>query len=111
VLARDQTLLREFERASADVEAILAQLRQRVTSQEGSRSSTTRPEPWRARSGAPRGHGDARQPATTALVWATEVRPKASLARSEMDAFIRHKQQLHDEARERVSRAQRERRG
>ncbi|HXU82456.1 MAG TPA: ATP-binding protein, partial [Polyangia bacterium] len=108
VLAHDETLLREFERASADVEAILGRLRQRVTSQEGIALLDSSTRTLRAHDRALREvMAMPGSLATTALVWATEVRPKASLARSEMDAFIRHKQQLHDEARERVSRAQR----
>ena len=61
LIARDQTLMREFETAAVDTETVLANLRQRVTSKEGVAllDEATRTLTG-ARASAPRRDGDGR---------------------------------------------------
>jgi PAS domain S-box-containing protein len=107
LLAHDDALKREFEIAAADTEAVLARLRQRVKSRDGiallaesARTLGVHDEALR-RVMSMSGRRD-----EVARAWATEVMAKASTARAAMDAFIRHKERLHHEARDRVWRAQ-----
>ena len=109
LLAHDDTLRREFDIAAADTEAVLARLRERVKSREGiallaesARTLGVHDEALRrVMSMSMSGSRE-----EIARAWATEVMAKASTARAAMDAFIRHKERLHHEARDRVWRAQ-----
>src|SRR2546423_5399976 len=107
LIAPDQAIKREFDKASTDTEAVLARLRERVKSPEGvallEESARSLREHDRALREVMAMNVGIEEIART---WATRVMPKATRARAAMDAFIRHKQKLHDEAMVRVSRAQ-----
>jgi hypothetical protein len=100
LIARDETLRREFETASTDTETVLAKLRGRVKSAEGTALLQEAARTLRLHDRALR---DAMAMMASAEEisrrWATEVRPKASEARGAMDAFIHHKERLQDEQR------------
>jgi signal transduction histidine kinase len=108
LIAPDQATKLEFDKASTDTEAVLARLRERVKSPEGvallDESARTLREHDRALREVMAMNVGIEEIART---WATRVMPKATRARAAMDAFIRHKQKLHDEALVRVSRQQR----
>lgn len=107
LIARDQTLMRDFEAAAVDTETVLGNLRQRVTSNEGIALLDEAARTLRAHEQALR--DVMAMPGTlheSAAVWAIHVMPKASRARNAMDAFIRHKQTLHDLERTHVFRTQ-----
>lgn len=109
LIAHDPALMREFEKATADTERILADLHARVKSRRGIAflDEATR---------AVRSHDDALRRVMAMKVdleaiareWTTQVRPKAIRAREVMHAFIRHKEKLHDQERHRVARVQQE---
>jgi signal transduction histidine kinase len=107
LLAHDQALMREFENAAVDTETALGKLRQRVHSTQGialldeaTRTLTAHDRALREvmAMDAPRDE--------IAVAWASRVMPKASRARDTMDAFIRHKEMLHDEERAHLARSQ-----
>src|SRR5262245_15834808 len=109
VMVRDPALMHDFQTAAVDAEVSLGKLRQRVTSKEGvallaevTRTLAAHDDSLRAVM-AVDGSVEA-----SAAAWATGVMPKAWRARHAMDAFIRHKQALHDAERAHVARAQQE---
>jgi len=109
VIARDPALIRDYETAAADGDAVLGKLRQQVTSKQGVallaeavRMLTAHDQALRAVM-AMNGSRDDR-----AAAWTRDVMPRAWQARNAMNAFIRHKQALHDAERAHLARAQRE---
>jgi len=109
VMARDPALMRDFEAAGGDAETLLGKLQRRVRSHEGvalldevSRTLAAHDRALRAVM-AMDGSLEA-----NAAAWAADVRPKATRARDAMNAFIAHKQALHDAERDHLARAQRE---
>ena len=109
LIAPDKALMREFETATVDTETLLGKLRQRVTSNTGIARLDEATRTLRAHDRALRDvmAMDGTLPQTGGA-WAAQVMPKASRAREAMNAFIRHKQALHDAKRADVSRAQRQ---
>src|SRR6478735_10167054 len=109
VIAPDPALLRDFETAAVDSENVRARLHQRVASKDGIALLAAADRTLAAHDRALRavmamdGPRDA-----SAAAWSTEVMPKAWQARDAMNAFIRHKQALHDAERAHVARVQRQ---
>src|SRR5438132_5556672 len=105
LIAPDEATRREFDETSADTEAVLARLRERVKSPEGvallDESARTLREHDRVLREVMATNGGREEIART---WSTRVMPRATRARAAMDAFIHYKEKLHDEAIVRVSR-------
>src|SRR5207302_5397574 len=96
LLAHDEALTGELDRASNDIDELLAQLHERVKSPEGialldetTRTVRVHDAALRALLGMNAGPGEIAQR------WLTTVLPKATQARASMDAFIHHKEKLH----------------
>lgn len=109
VMARDPALLGDLETAAVDAASIRGQLRQRVASKDGIALLAAADQTVAAHDRALRAVMAMDGPlAERAAAWSTQVMPKAWQARDAMNAFIRHKEALHDVERAHVARVQRQ---
>lgn len=107
LISPDETMMADFEGASADANSTLAHLRERVRSADGillldesARALTDHDRALRSVMAMKGG------PADVSAAWRAQVRPKASRASEALDAFIRHKERLLAREKERVGLAQ-----
>jgi len=108
LIAHERALMRDFETAAADTEAVLWKLRQRVNSKAGIARLDDANRALRAHDQALREvMAMDGTPHEIAVAWTSHVMPKAFGARNAMDGFIRYKEMLQDDERAYVSRVQR----
>jgi signal transduction histidine kinase len=108
LLARDEQSRRVFEQADSDISDRMRALQARVKSEQGVRLLATV-------AGGIAAHDRALRRAMAvggtvdeiAQSWATDVHPLAATLREDIEAFMRHKRSLYDEARTAAYQAQR----